>query len=66
MADPGDGGPWEWRILGMANPGVGGPEPTAMRSMLTICEEYASEHAMIFNSDKSKLHCVQAMFNGIA
>jgi Reverse transcriptase (RNA-dependent DNA polymerase) len=30
------------------------PTATAMRSMLTICEEYASEHATIFNPDKSK------------
>jgi hypothetical protein len=25
MADPGDGGPWGWRTLGMAVPGDGGP-----------------------------------------
>ena len=30
------------------------PTAAAMRSMLTICEEYASEHAMTFNPDKSK------------
>jgi len=27
MADPGGGGPWGWRTLGMADPGDGGPEP---------------------------------------
>jgi hypothetical protein len=27
MAAPGDGGPWGWRTLGMADPGDGGPEP---------------------------------------
>jgi hypothetical protein len=27
MAAPGDGGPWGWQTLGMAAPGDGGPEP---------------------------------------
>jgi len=33
MADPGDGGPWGWRTLGMADPVDGGPEP--MEGVLT-------------------------------
>lgn len=30
------------------------PTATAMRTLLSICEEYANEHAMAFNADKSK------------
>jgi len=25
VADPGSGGPWEWRTLGVVDPGSGGP-----------------------------------------
>ena len=25
MRDPGSGGPWEWRTLGVVDPGSGGP-----------------------------------------
>ena len=30
------------------------PTAAVMRTLLTICEEFASEYAMTFNADKSK------------
>ena len=30
------------------------PTPAAMRKMLTVCDEYAADHDIMFNPDKSK------------
>jgi len=36
MVDPGSGGPWEWRILEVANPGSGGAPPTPRLKFFTL------------------------------
>jgi len=50
MADPGGGGPWGWRTLGMADPGDGGPEPNQQLAVPDPSAVTAIPHAACSSS----------------
>jgi hypothetical protein len=52
MANSGDGGPWGWRTLGMANSGDGGCSKIGLHG--TIDLDYSHHRACTLSSGKPK------------